>query len=416
MNEVPEGTDAAARDRDEAPSPRRTVVGGRPPEGRDARHERPEGIELLLTAAARDEPFRRCFLEDRLLAARRAGITLAASERSILTAVPRAQLEAMIASMALSDPARRRFLHSAATAALIVFAGTALAACGESTDESEPEPKVPLTGVAAALAEAKKTRRPLMVVLRSEYEVIRRIAGIGYDIDETRRLRYADELCRWPSEGVLQIADREGFLVYEHAVTLEQTDEGERWTDEFARKLAVKDLPTVLFLDPDGEELTRLVQPAVEMALMKGIVAAGALAKARREGQVLMVSIRLGGGDRLHAIAGVLSEETRRRWDSDILLDQPRLEVLDAAVRAGIQVFDYGSDSSGPTSLENHKDAFVRTYEVFDPPVAIFLAPDGSELLRLLHPVTEEELLAGIEEAAAAFAERGESAEKDGDE
>ena len=48
----------------------------------------PEGIQLLLTAGSRDESFRECFLEDPLLAARRAGVSLTDSERSILRSVP----------------------------------------------------------------------------------------------------------------------------------------------------------------------------------------------------------------------------------------------------------------------------------------------------------------------------------------
>jgi len=163
-----EHPDARARDRDEAPSPRRTVVGGRPPEGGIGITSLPEGIQLLLTAGSRDDEFRVCFLEDPLLAARRAGVSLTDTERSILRAVPGAQLTAMIDGLAVSNPQRRRFLQSAATAALTVFAGTALAACGESTDEPEPEPQAPLTGVAAALAEAKRIGRPSMVVIRSE--------------------------------------------------------------------------------------------------------------------------------------------------------------------------------------------------------------------------------------------------------
>jgi len=129
-----------------------------------------------------------------------------------------------------------------------------------------------------------------------------------------------------------------------------------------------------------------------------------------------MVLIRPGGPDMVRGIAGIMSDKLRRRWDSDSLLWRLSPAIEEALTQAGIQKLVYGWDGTGWSWEESNTNAFAWNYEAKDLPMVLFLAPDGEELTRLLHPSTEEELLAGIEEAAAAFARRDEAVEEDGDE
>ncbi len=232
----------------------------------------PEGIQLLLTAGSQDEAFRECFLEDPLLAARRAGVPLADAERSILRAVPREQLAAMIEGMAVGDPQRRRFLRSAATAALTIFAGTTLAACQNPSKEIEsegPEPEVPLFGVARVMAEARKALQPLMVVVCPSNWRFSNMAG---SLPEAwAKELHADFVCSYLQPSVREAVERAGFETYEHIVAVEWLEVGCRTEDTFANDRALKLLPVVLFFDAEGKEIGRCVQPEADEILIRAI-------------------------------------------------------------------------------------------------------------------------------------------------
>ncbi|HOS92474.1 MAG TPA: hypothetical protein PLD23_00850 [Armatimonadota bacterium] len=103
---------------------RTTIVGGRPP-GDDAVVDVPMGIERVLRKAAADGRFRTRLMSDRAGALERSGLELSVSEHAILLAIPAKHLQAMIAQLAPSSPARRGLLRRLAAAAGIALFGVA---------------------------------------------------------------------------------------------------------------------------------------------------------------------------------------------------------------------------------------------------------------------------------------------------
>ena len=117
--------------RDRSESPRTTIVGGRPPEqGRGASPSTPRGLEQLLGLASVDPAFLALLVEKRSAVAEAAGVTLSKGEEAILGAVPRRQLEAMVARMPGVTRKSRSFLRSTAATAVMLLGGAALSACG----------------------------------------------------------------------------------------------------------------------------------------------------------------------------------------------------------------------------------------------------------------------------------------------
>ncbi len=393
----------------------------------------PDSIQLLLTAGAQDETFRECFLEDPLLAARRACVALSDTEHAILRAVPRAQLVAMIDGLAVSNPQRRRFLRSAATAALTVFAGTALAACESPPEETEPrapepvepdpEPEPPPTNVAEAMAAARRAKEPLLVVIRSTDS---RYSGFfGQMSAAHHRETTSDMVCRYPSGEIRAAAKSEGMRLYEHGVKVEWTTEGCRTADELATERGLTKLPTLLFFDAEGEELFRRTQPTTEEDLITAIELAGALIEAKRENRPLMVVVRtgdIGGGIRV-LTTGMLSESeyrrSKRQEQARALFMNLGERIHALAERSGFLAVEYRVTIGLKLPREHTDDIaaddFARGHELTDLPTVLFLAPDGEELGRIVHPQTEQELQTAIESAAAAFGRREESIEGEGD-
>jgi len=113
----------------EIPSPRTTIVGGRPPESDAMLPAVPVGIQELLRLACVDETFRRELLHRRIEVAAAAGISLTRNEQSILNAVSAQQLEAMIDGLPPPPVDRRTFLRETATAAVLLLGGASVAAC-----------------------------------------------------------------------------------------------------------------------------------------------------------------------------------------------------------------------------------------------------------------------------------------------
>ena len=249
--------------------------------GKQANAGPPPGLELLLAAAAQDGAFRRCLLDDWFDAAHRAGVELTPSERSILGAVPRAQLAVMIDAVALGNPARRRFLQATAATALAVFAGTALAACGNTPEEPPPSsPLPPPVDLEAAQEQARRTGRLLMIVIVARDTTQNIIAGIMPE--ELRREWDSHDLCHSPSEEIRRATENAGCILWKHEPG--GFDRGpDPLKDELVRTHQVTKLPTVLFLNPDGTELHRAVQPVTEEELFESIATAAAMFAKRKD-------------------------------------------------------------------------------------------------------------------------------------
>ena len=432
--------DAKARDRGEAQSPRRTVVGGRPPERADPWQPTPEGIELLLAAASHDDDFRRCLLDDPLAAARRAEVRLLESEQAILRAVPPAQLAAMLDGLALSNPARRRFLRSAATTALTVFAGTALAACGSEPEESLPPIPGPVTvrngkEMEVVLAEARKGKRGLLIVFRSESIARVLTAGLVYGRrSELEMAGEADRFCREFHDGLVQAALDDRFQVVQYGVPVEWGSDGYEIEDEFALGHRIACFPTVLFLRADGEVLARCIQPTSEPMLREALAEAVAvrdktptkprlfvpgpqfvhttkemesvLTEAKAASYAMMV-VLLSDSNQPHLVLGHLSDATRRRWESERVCRQPSHEVMDAAEEGHLGVAFFEIENLGGAEGTDRAEEQTRRWKVEEFPTVLYLFPDGTELARYVQPATDEELHATLLDAIKTLATYG---------
>ena len=97
---------------------RTTIVGGRPPGSGKPVGNIPQGIEVLIRKASVDAEFRAALLDRRAAAAEDIGLALDAAEAMMLRAVPREQLEAIIARTNVPEEHRRAFLGQAAAAML----------------------------------------------------------------------------------------------------------------------------------------------------------------------------------------------------------------------------------------------------------------------------------------------------------
>ena len=111
----------------ETPSPRTTIVGGRPPEERAPARPVPTGIQRLLRLAALDPAFRDELVRRRAAAAGAAGVALTTSEAAVLAAIPTEQLEQMAGSLPPPARGRRDFLRQTAATAVVLLGGAALA-------------------------------------------------------------------------------------------------------------------------------------------------------------------------------------------------------------------------------------------------------------------------------------------------
>jgi len=113
---------------------RTTIVGGRPPGSGKPVGDIPRGIEVLVKKASVDPAFKELLLTERAGAARHIGLELTPAETLMLAAVPRTQLETIIARTSVPQEHRRAFLGHAATA-MIAALGAATAGCGETASK-----------------------------------------------------------------------------------------------------------------------------------------------------------------------------------------------------------------------------------------------------------------------------------------
>lgn len=126
------------------PSPRTTIVGGRPPEEGAKLPPVPTGIQRLLRLASINEDFRQQLVEKRGEVAVAAEVGLTASEAAVLAAIPAQQLEEMAQKMPPPAAPRREFLRQTAATAVVLLGGAAL---GEALTGCRTKPKEPETEV-----------------------------------------------------------------------------------------------------------------------------------------------------------------------------------------------------------------------------------------------------------------------------
>ncbi len=126
------------------PSPRTTIVGGRPPEEGAQTPPVPTGMQKLLRLAAVDPGFARELLLRRDQVAAAAGVELNERERAMLQAVPEEQLRAMVESLPPPPEARRDFLRKTAATAVVLLGGAALSGCEDAPKAPVVPPEEPV--------------------------------------------------------------------------------------------------------------------------------------------------------------------------------------------------------------------------------------------------------------------------------
>ena len=120
---------------------RTTIVGGRPPGCGEDVGEIPRGIEILVKKASVDAEFEKVLLEKRADAAEVIGLELTPAETAMLNAVPRAQLEVIIARATVEPKNKRAFLGAAAAVMLVALG--AMQGCRQDSQTFGIEPDRP---------------------------------------------------------------------------------------------------------------------------------------------------------------------------------------------------------------------------------------------------------------------------------
>lgn len=127
------------------PSPRTTIVGGRPPDDKTDAPPVPTGIQSLLRLASVDPKFLQELMDHRGDVALAAGIALTRTEHQVLAAIPSAQLAAMAKALPAPAPARRDFLRQTAATAVVLLGGAVLSESltGCNSQPAQPPPPPP---------------------------------------------------------------------------------------------------------------------------------------------------------------------------------------------------------------------------------------------------------------------------------
>ena len=122
---------------------RTTIVGGRPAGSGRGIGTIPRGVEVLLKKAAVDAEFRELLFEQRGHAAEAIGLDLDAAESAMLKAIPREQLEYIVAQTLVPVEQRRVFLGRLA-APMLALLGVVVTGCpakskGMESDRPGPQ-------------------------------------------------------------------------------------------------------------------------------------------------------------------------------------------------------------------------------------------------------------------------------------
>jgi hypothetical protein len=120
-----------------------TIVGGRPPGSGTDLGPIPRGIEVLVKKAAVDPRFRALLLEKRADAARQISLELTPAETAMLAAIPRKQLDAIIANTKVKPKSRRIFLGKAASVMLAAL-GVNVSGCKKESPDRGVRPDPPI--------------------------------------------------------------------------------------------------------------------------------------------------------------------------------------------------------------------------------------------------------------------------------
>ncbi len=295
------------------PSP--TIVGPRPAEGAGGKLSIPQGMERLLTLAGINAEWRRRVLADPLAAAAEAGIELAPSERAILKSIPAPALESMAASFARRHggvPVGRLAGAAAAVALLAqsAFAGEIPAAPGGiRSDEPGPRrpvgmeteggirPDIPeearpvlwMTSLEDALAQAKKDNRAVMAVFlpAARAEAPKPppppTRGIAIDEPELSVAEKSRKVVLTDSRDFRAAVKKTNLVAVRVMRPVANPVDHEKEKEAFDKAMAAYEaaikrygleeakLPAVVFLAPDGSELSKLVQPDDEAVFVKTI-------------------------------------------------------------------------------------------------------------------------------------------------
>jgi hypothetical protein len=113
-----------------------TIVGGRPPGCGTEVGNIPRGIEIMVKKAAVDAEFKALLLEKRAGAAEDIKLELDPAEAAMLTAIPAAQLEAIVAGTKVDEKVRPAFLGRVA-AIMIAALGVGAAGCATHSPVTE---------------------------------------------------------------------------------------------------------------------------------------------------------------------------------------------------------------------------------------------------------------------------------------
>jgi hypothetical protein len=125
------------------PSPRTTIVGGRPPEGATPTLPVPTGLQKLLRLASVDPGFAKELIEKRDATADAANVDLNDRERAMLKAVPGEQLAEMIMNLPPPPEGRRDFLRQTAATAVVLLGGAVLSGCEKEAGKAAQPPAPP---------------------------------------------------------------------------------------------------------------------------------------------------------------------------------------------------------------------------------------------------------------------------------
>jgi len=152
------GTSISAQEND-GEAVRTTIVGGRPTGSGRGTGTIPRGVEVLLKKAAVDAEFRELLCEERMRAAEAIGLELDAAESAMLTAIPREQLESIIAQTLVPVEQRRVFLGRLA-APMLALLGVAVTGCQEGTTSLGVQPDRPVAVSAGIRPRVPGTNQP----------------------------------------------------------------------------------------------------------------------------------------------------------------------------------------------------------------------------------------------------------------
>jgi hypothetical protein len=271
-------------------SPRRTVVGGRPPSTPCFLTGLPRGIQEAIALASKDDAFR-----ERLLADPEgvAGEKLNSSERAILRAVPKDQLAFMIDRIRGVERDRQRFFKTAAASISLAAA----LACSQDASAGDQTPKTrgilsddpTIQRPTPASVSANKTAQPNEV--RFALSASRRncsptliivVEQTSLSLDDASRPRLSD-VCNSlfgnaaPSDSLkkaVSAAQLSGAIM-----PVAGFPNADAFTDDpvmratWARSVLIGsgDCPAAVFLAPDGSVLLKQTKPADVNALIEAI-------------------------------------------------------------------------------------------------------------------------------------------------